>query len=222
MRGRKRTQCRQALLYRISGTLPPSASAPRLCHVHPASLSRSSRVCGFVGERAGTLNRGRMATSAVRVAAVFVATCSVVAAASLVSLVDTRIGTGGHGFGVGSLNPGGCRAAFASGGCTRITMPPCTGAQVPFGAMRLGPDTSYGTAARAVCCSTCVVGGVNGAFLWRVARSHRAAVAALWRVLLQRREHRRVLAHPPRGCWCGRLGQRRSHGDARNCDLRPC
>lgn len=41
----------------------------------------------------------------------------------LVDLVDTRIGTGGFGFGIGSLNPG---------------------AQVPFGAYRVGPDTSAG------------------------------------------------------------------------------
>jgi len=37
------------------------------------------------------------------------------------SAVDTRLGTGGFGFGVGGINPG---------------------VQVPFGAMRLGPDTS--------------------------------------------------------------------------------
>lgn len=41
----------------------------------------------------------------------------------LTSHVDTRIGTGGFGFGVGNVNPG---------------------AQVPFGCMRLGPDTSAG------------------------------------------------------------------------------
>lgn len=37
------------------------------------------------------------------------------------SAVDTRLGTGGFGFGVGGINPG---------------------VQVPFGALRLGPDTS--------------------------------------------------------------------------------
>ncbi|RYG57508.1 hypothetical protein EON66_00210 [archaeon] len=37
-----------------------------------------------------------------------------------VAYVDTRIGTGGSGFGIGSLNPG---------------------ASYPFGALRLGPDT---------------------------------------------------------------------------------
>ena len=41
----------------------------------------------------------------------------------LTSLVDTRIGTGGNGWGCGTVNPG---------------------AQVPVGAMRLGPDTSLG------------------------------------------------------------------------------
>jgi putative alpha-1,2-mannosidase len=41
---------------------------------------------------------------------------------SLTYFVDTRIGTGGAGFGDGSTNPG---------------------AQVPFGAMRLGPDSTY-------------------------------------------------------------------------------
>jgi putative alpha-1,2-mannosidase len=40
----------------------------------------------------------------------------------LVGNVDTLIGTGGAGFGIGSINPG---------------------PQVPFGAMRLGPDTIY-------------------------------------------------------------------------------
>lgn len=40
----------------------------------------------------------------------------------LVAKVDTRIGSGGKGFGVGGINPG---------------------PQVPFGAMRLGPDTSF-------------------------------------------------------------------------------
>lgn len=45
------------------------------------------------------------------------------AGTSLGSLVDTRIGTGGLAFGVGSTNPG---------------------PQWPFGAMRLGPDTAVG------------------------------------------------------------------------------
>jgi len=48
--------------------------------------------------------------------------CSV-ALSALVGSVDTRIGSGGLGFGIGSLNPG---------------------PQVPFGSMRLGPDTSLG------------------------------------------------------------------------------
>ena len=58
-------------------------------------------------------------TSALWVA---LAVCVSAAAAGLVDLVDTRIGTGGVGYGDGSLNPG---------------------AQVPFGAMRLGPDTTW-------------------------------------------------------------------------------
>jgi putative alpha-1,2-mannosidase len=44
------------------------------------------------------------------------------AAARLSETVDTRIGAGGVGYGAGSINPG---------------------AQVPFGAMRLGPDTTW-------------------------------------------------------------------------------
>lgn len=40
--------------------------------------------------------------------------------------VDTRIGSGGVGFGIGGINPG---------------------AQVPYGALRLGPDTSLGLGA---------------------------------------------------------------------------
>jgi len=51
------------------------------------------------------------------------AAAALVAAGPLTDIVDTRIGTGGVGFGIGSLNPG---------------------AQVPFGSMRLGPDTSLG------------------------------------------------------------------------------
>ena len=45
------------------------------------------------------------------------------ASGALVDSVDTLIGTGGFGWGVGGQNPG---------------------AQLPFGAMRLGPDTSLG------------------------------------------------------------------------------
>jgi putative alpha-1,2-mannosidase len=52
-----------------------------------------------------------------------VAAATVAVAADVLSYVDTRIGTGGVGFGIGSTNPG---------------------AQVPFGALRLGPDTSLG------------------------------------------------------------------------------
>lgn len=44
------------------------------------------------------------------------------ASARYCEFVETRIGTGGAGFGIGSTNPG---------------------PQVPFGAMRLGPDTTY-------------------------------------------------------------------------------
>ena len=43
------------------------------------------------------------------------------AAKSNIDVVDTRIGTGGLGWGVGGQNPG---------------------AQIPFGACRVGPDTS--------------------------------------------------------------------------------
>lgn len=63
-----------------------------------------------------------MRSAAVVLAALAVA----VAQAGLVDLVDTRIGTGGVGFGIGSINPG---------------------PQVPFGSMRLGPDTSVGPSA---------------------------------------------------------------------------
>jgi putative alpha-1,2-mannosidase len=48
--------------------------------------------------------------------------CAAVVSASLVDLVDTRIGGGGAGYGDGGINPG---------------------PQVPFGAMRLGPDTTW-------------------------------------------------------------------------------
>ena len=47
---------------------------------------------------------------------------AVASAGSLVDLVDTRIGGGGAGYGDGGINPG---------------------PQVPFGAMRLGPDTTW-------------------------------------------------------------------------------
>ena len=64
---------------------------------------------------------------AVVVLAIVALTFEVNAAVSLVrnrtALVDTRIGTGGGGWGIAMLNPG---------------------PQVPFGAMRLGPDTSIG------------------------------------------------------------------------------
>ena len=43
-----------------------------------------------------------------------------------IDAVNVFIGTGGDGFGIGSNNPG---------------------AQVPFGALRLGPDTSLGLGA---------------------------------------------------------------------------
>lgn len=45
--------------------------------------------------------------------------------------VDPFIGTGGVGFGIGSINPG---------------------AQAPFGALRLGPDTSLGLGTHVDCC----------------------------------------------------------------------
>ena len=45
--------------------------------------------------------------------------------------VDPFIGTGGVGFGIGSINPG---------------------AQAPFGALRLGPDTSLGLGTHSGCC----------------------------------------------------------------------
>ncbi len=48
------------------------------------------------------------------------------AVAAPADYVSTFIGTGGVGFGIGSTNPG---------------------AQVPFGALRLGPDTSLGLGA---------------------------------------------------------------------------
>jgi putative alpha-1,2-mannosidase len=62
---------------------------------------------------------------AANVVAVLCAALGVVHAGQLppAAYVDTRIGSGGVGFGIGGINPG---------------------AQVPYGALRLGPDTSLG------------------------------------------------------------------------------
>ena len=63
-------------------------------------------------------NTFKVPVKAVVVAATITAALSAVVASSRpVDYVDTRIGTGGLGFGIGSINPG---------------------AQVPFGALRLG------------------------------------------------------------------------------------
>lgn len=62
-----------------------------------------------------------VAASACAAALLSVSACAPRAGAGA-SYVDTRIGTGGAGFGIGSLNPG---------------------AQFPFGALKLGPDTTY-------------------------------------------------------------------------------
>lgn len=58
-----------------------------------------------------------------RMIAALAAIAASVRAGPLTDIVDTRIGTGGFGFAIGELNPG---------------------AQVPFGSMRLGPDTGLG------------------------------------------------------------------------------
>lgn len=50
------------------------------------------------------------------------AAAAAASASTLASSVNTKIGAGGIGYGIGSLNPG---------------------PVVPFGAMRLGPDTIY-------------------------------------------------------------------------------
>ncbi|KAA0177021.1 hypothetical protein FNF27_01351 [Cafeteria roenbergensis] len=58
-----------------------------------------------------------------RLVAALAAIAAAARAGPLTDIVDTRIGTGGFGFAIGELNPG---------------------AQVPFGSMRLGPDTGLG------------------------------------------------------------------------------
>lgn len=125
-------------------------SSDTLCEVYrilyafgDLGASVPSRVYHCCCIRAATMVRGCFATLLLAI----LCAASIghgIASLPKIDMVDTRIGSAGHGFGIGSINPGRAWCFHCDVWYCGLMLVVLSGAQVPFGAMRLGPDSSWG------------------------------------------------------------------------------